>query len=214
MITHDFEQGSDEWKQFRAGKITASRVKALMAKTKSGYSTSRANMITQLAIERVTGTVDEGYSNAAMLRGIEMEPEARNAYAMEHLTSVQEIGSVTHPDWDFVTCSPDGLVSEDGLVEIKCPSAMAKHYAALQTGDHAKEYKWQLHHQMLVTGRDWVDAVSYDPRFPDGLKLAIVRIEKDAEIQEELRAAIVECNVLIEQQVQSMREIQKVRKAA
>ena len=209
MIVSDFEQGGADWMAFRAGKISASRVKDLMAKTKSGWSTSRANMITKLAIERLTGSVDDGFSNGAMQRGIELEPEARNAYSFEHGVPVGEVGCVTHPKWDFVTCSPDGLVGDTGLVEIKCPTAQAKHYSALQTGSHAKEYKWQLHHQMLVTGRSWVDAVSYDPRFPDGLKLAVTRVHKDAELQEELKAAIVECNVHIERQVQEMRDLQK-----
>lgn len=207
-------QGSPDWFAARAGKITASRVKALMVKTKSGWSTSRKNMITQLAIERLTGTCDEGYSNAAMQRGTEMEPEARNAYAFEYGVAVEERGICIHPEWEFATCSPDGLVGEDGLVEIKCPSAMAKHYGALQTGAHAQEYKWQLHHQMLVTGREWVDAVSYDPRYPDGLQLAVKRVHKDAEIQEELKAAIIECNAEINKQVEELRNLQNLRKVA
>lgn len=207
-------QGSPEWFKARAGKITASRVKSLMARTNSGWSTSRKNMIAQLAIERLTGTVDEGYSNAAIQRGTEMEPEARNAYAMEYLVAVTEQGICVHPDWEFVTCSPDGLVGEDGLVEIKCPSAMAKHYEALQTGSHAKEYHWQLHHQLLVTGREWVDAVSYDPRYPEGLQLAVKRVFRDAEIMEELKAAIVECNAAIEKQVAVMRTLMQAKERA
>jgi len=213
MKTSNFEQGSDEWMAFRAGKISASRVADLMKKTKTGWSTSRANMITKLAIERLTGSVDDGYSNAAMQRGIEMEPEARNAYSFEYGVAVAEVGCVTHPEWDFVTCSPDGLVGDEGLMEVKCPTAQAKHYEALQTGAHAQEYKWQLHHQMLVTGRQWVDAVSYDPRFPEGLQMAVKRVFVDAEIAEELKTAIIECNAAIDERVNAMRELQTAKAA-
>lgn len=207
-------QGSPEWFAARAGKITASRLKALMAKTKSGWSTSRANMITQLSIERLTGSIEDGFTNAAMQRGIEMEPEALNAYAFEHGVALESVGMAVHPELSFATCSPDSLVGDHGLVEIKCPSAMAKHYEALQKGAHAKEYHWQLHHQLFVTGRQWVDAVSYDPRFPDGLQLAVVRVERDAEIMEEIKAQAIECNRLIEERVAEMRDLQNVRKAA
>lgn len=207
-------QGSPDWFQARAGKITASRMKALMAKTRSGWSTSRKNMITQLAIERITETIEDGYLNAAMQRGTELEPEARDAYAFEYGVAVREQGICVHPEWDFVTCSPDGLVGDDGLVEIKCPSAMAKHYEALQNGSHAKEYHWQVHHQMLVTGREWVDVVSYDPRYPAGLQLVVTRVYQDAEVAEELKAAIVECNTEIEKQVDAMRSLQSLKERA
>ena len=116
----DVEQGSDAWFAARAGKLTASRVKALVAKTKSGYSTSRANMITQLSLERMTGVaVEPTYSNAAMQRGTDLESEARDYYAFERDVSVSEVGMVIHPKYDFITCSPDGLIDDDGLVEIK-----------------------------------------------------------------------------------------------
>ena len=107
----DVEQGSDAWFAARAGKLTASRVKALVAKTKSGYSTSRANMITQLALERMTGVVEPTYSNAAMQRGTDLESEARDYYAFERDVSVTEVGMVIHPEpeYSFITCSPDGL---------------------------------------------------------------------------------------------------------
>jgi hypothetical protein len=94
---------------------------------------------------------------------------------------VQEVGYVPHPTIERAGCSPDGLCGDSGLVEIKCPSSMAKHLEALRTGAHAQEYAWQLQHQLWVTGRDWVDAVSYDPRFPDGLQLAIKRVLRDEE---------------------------------
>lgn len=208
------EQGSPEWFAARAGKITASRVKPLLAKTRSGWSTSRKNMITQLAIERLTGEIEDTYTNAAMQRGIDMEPEARTAYVFETGQLVTEEGICVHPDMPFATCSPDGLVGDAGLVEIKCPSAMAKHFEALQSGSHAKEYHWQLHHQIFVTGREWVDAVSYDPRFPDGLRLAIKRVHRDAEVIEELKAEILTVEQEITKVVDTLRAMQNERIAA
>lgn len=199
------QQLSEEWFAARAGKFSASRSKALMAKTRSGPSASRKNLIVQLAVERLTGTIEDGFSNAAMQRGIDLEPEARDAYIFETGNAVEEVAFVSHPDLDFCSASPDGFVGDDGLVEIKCPSAMAKHMAALTDGAHAKEYHWQLHHQLFVTGRDWVDAVSYDPRFPEGLQLAIKRVLRDAEAIEELKVEIIKGNAEVDALVDQMK---------
>lgn len=200
-------QGSPEWFAARAGKITASRVGDLMARTKSGPSTSRANLLALLAVERITGQCVETYTNGAMLRGTELEPEARAAYEAHAGLLCEEVGIVVHPELDYVTCSPDGLVGDDGLLEIKCPQAMAKHLEALRSGAHAVEYRWQLQGQLWVAGREWVDAVSYDPRWPAGLQLAVTRVTRDeTAIQEleaeceraeyELQAMVVELNNL------------------
>jgi putative phage-type endonuclease len=172
-------QGDAEWLAVRCGAFTASRMADLMAKTKSGPSTSRANMIATLAIERLTGQPVETYTNAAMQRGTEMEQEARDAYAFLREVTVESVAYVKHPTLPNVGCSPDGLIADDGLLEIKCPAAMAKHLYALRSGDHAREYRWQLQHQLFVTGRAWVDATSYDPRYPQNLQLAIVRVLPD-----------------------------------
>lgn len=180
MKANELQEG-DDWMLARVGAFTASRSADLMAKTKSGPSASRGNLLTLLAVERLTGQPVETYSNAAMQRGIELEAEARDAYSFQTGQAVQEVGYVPHPSVERAGCSPDGLCGDSGLVEIKCPSSMAKHLEALRTGAHAQEYAWQLQHQLWVTGRDWVDAVSYDPRFPDGLQLAIKRVARDEE---------------------------------
>jgi putative phage-type endonuclease len=180
MKANELQEG-DDWMLARVGAFTASRSADLMAKTKSGPSASRGNLLTLLAVERLTGQPVETYSNAAMQRGIELEAEARDAYSFQTGKAVQEVGYVPHPTIERAGCSPDGLCGDSGLVEIKCPSSMAKHLEALRTGAHAQEYAWQLQHQLWVTGRDWVDAVSYDPRFPDGLQLAIKRVTRDEE---------------------------------
>ena len=180
MKANELQEG-DDWMLARVGAFTASRAADLMAKTKSGPSASRGNLLTLLAVERLTGQPVETYSNAAMQRGIELEAEARDAYSFQTGQAVREVGYVPHPSVERAGCSPDGLCGDSGLVEIKCPSSMAKHLEALRTGAHAQEYAWQLQHQLWVTGRGWVDAVSYDPRFPDGLQLAIKRVARDEE---------------------------------
>lgn len=184
------QQETEQWMLDRAGKFTASRSSKLMAKTKTGPSASRGSLLTLLAVERLTGQCVQTYQNAAMARGIELEAEARDAYSFLRLCSVDEVGFIPHVSFPNCGASPDGLVGSDGLLEIKCPDNMEKHLDALRTGDHAKEYHWQLQHQLMVTGRTWVDAVSYDPRFPEGLQLAITRVTRNENAIAELKYAI------------------------
>lgn len=182
------------WMLDRAGKFTASRASDLMAKTKTGPSASRGNLIALLAVERLTGQCVETYQNAAMQRGIETEAEARDAYSFAKGVAVEETGFVPCADLPNTGCSPDGLLGDDGLLEIKCPASMAKHLDALRTGAHAVEYRWQLQHQLMVTGRAWVDAASYDPRFPEHLQLAVTRVLRDEAAIAELRAEITKAD--------------------
>ena len=184
------EQEGADWMAQRAGKFTASRASDLMAKTRSGPSASRANLLALLAVERITGECVPTYSNAAMQRGIDLEADARDAYAFTRLAVVEEAGFVPCDSLPNTGCSPDGFIGEDGLVEIKCPASMQKHLEALRSGAHAVEYRWQLQHQLMVTGRQWVDAVSFDPRFPEHLQLAVTRVERDEAAIAELREAI------------------------
>lgn len=195
------DQRTDEWFAQRAGKFTASRASDLMAKTRSGPAASRGNLLTLLAVERLTGTCVETYSNAAMQRGIELEGEARDAYAFERGLAVEEVAFIVCESLPNTGCSPDGLIDADGMVEIKCPASMAKHLDALRTDAHAQEYRWQLQHQLLCTGRQWVEIASYDPRFPEGLQLAVTRVERDeaaiAELSEAIRVADAEIEAMV-----------------
>lgn len=125
--------------------------------------------------------------------------------------AVDEVGFVPHPTLTNVGCSPDGLVGEDGLLEIKCPASMAKHLDALRTGAHATEYRWQLQGQLWVAGRRWCDVVSYDPRFPDGLQLAITRVTRDDVSFKALEQACIAANAEVDAIVS---ELQQLRKAA
>lgn len=201
------EQGTVEWHLARCGRFTASRADQLMARTKSGPSASRANLLALLAIERLTGQPVETYQNDAMRRGSELEPEARAAYEARCGVLVEEVGLLVHPDHDCIACSPDGLVGDAGMLEIKSPSAMAKHLDAIRNGSHAVEYRWQLQHQLMVSGRSWVDIASYDPRWPDHLQLAITRVHRDESAISALRDECLRADAEVEAIVAELRRL-------
>lgn len=198
----DIIQGSPEWFALRLGKVTASRVADIVAKTKSGYSASRANYMAQLVAERLTGTVAESYTNAAMQHGTETEPEARAAYEFYQGVTVQEVAFVTHPSIDQSGCSPDGLVGDDGLVEIKCPQT-AGHLETLLGQSVPGKYDTQMQFQMACTGRKFCDFVSYDPRMPENMRLFIKRVPRDdariKELESEIAAFLLEMAVKLSQ---------------
>lgn len=211
MILIPHPQGSAEWLRARAGVFTASTFSDLMAVTRSGPSTSRARLITKLAIERITGEAQTTFCNDAMRRGTELEPFARGAYEAETGVLVQTVGLALHSAFAFVGASMDGLVGDDGLVEFKCPDSQDKHVQALRDGAHAQEYTWQIQGQLWVSGRQWCDAVSYDPRFPEGLRLAITRVSRDTAMSDRLEAACITANAAADELVA---ELLNMRKAA
>ncbi len=171
------EQRTEEWFAARLGKVTASRVADVMATTKTGYSTSRKNYMMELMVERLTNVRQEGYTNAAMQHGIDYEPVARAAYEQTINGLVHEVGFVAHPHIKNFGCSPDGLVSFFGLVEIKCPNT-AQHVDTMLNGFPSR-YFTQVQAQLSCTGREWCDFVSYDPRLPDSQCLVILRQQRD-----------------------------------
>ena len=160
-----------------------------MAKTKTGPSTSRTNYAAQLVAERLTGTVEPSFSNASMAWGTEKEPEARSAYCFLHDTDVLQIGFVEHPNIGMAGASPDGLIGDVGLVEIKCPNT-ATHIATLLGGSVPSKYVHQMQWQMACTGRAWCDFASYDPRLPESMRLFVKRLHRDdamiAEVEREV----------------------------
>lgn len=176
-MSDEIVQGTDEWKQLRLGKATASRIKDIIAKTQKGYSTSRDKYMTQLLLERLTGTVAESYSDAAMQWGVEQEPFARAAYEAAKSVMVDQVAFVNHPTIEMAGASPDGLVNDDGLVELKCP--MSHTHLESLLGGLDDQYKTQVNWQMACTGRKWTDLCSFDPRFPAELQLVIKRFERD-----------------------------------
>ena len=172
------EQGTDEWFAVRIGKVTASRVADVLAKTKTGYSTSRENYMAQLVCERLTGQKGESFTNAAMQHGTDTEPLARAAYEALHDVLVDEVGFIPHPTIIMAGASPDGLVSDDGLLEIKCPNT-ATHIETLLSQTVPGKYNTQMQFQMACTDRSWCDFVSFDNRLPAELQLFVKRVPRD-----------------------------------
>ena len=202
------EQRSDEWYTARLGKVTASRVSDVMAKTKSGYAATRTNYMMQLLCERLTGKREEAYINAAMQRGTELEPDARARYESELGLMVEEVGLCDHATITGFGASPDGLVGNDGLLEIKCPNT-STHIEFLRTGKPDGKYQLQMLAQMACTGRAWCDFVSYDDRLPYALQYKRVRFMRDdsriAEMIAEIKVFLQELDAL-EKEMAAMQE--------
>jgi putative phage-type endonuclease len=194
------EQQTEEWFAARLGKVTASRVADVIAKTKSGYSTSRENYMAQLVCERLTNVKAESFTNSAMQWGTETEPLARSAYEAHRDLLVEEVGFVPHPFIKDAGASPDGLVGDVGMLEIKCPNT-ATHLETLLDQKVPSKYNTQMQWQMACTGRDWTDFVSFDPRLPTELQLFVKRVFRDGEyiamLEEEVVGFLEELNVKI-----------------
>lgn len=188
-MTEELIQGSDAWFEARCGKVTASRVADIVARTKSGVSASRATYMAQLIAERLTGTVADSYSNAAMQWGIDTEPQARAAYELSQAVTVTEVGLVPHPTIPMSAASPDGLVDKHGMLEIKCPNT-ATHIDTLLSGKVPGKYITQMQWQMACADRMWVDFASFDPRMPETLSLFVQRVHRDNERIAELEDAV------------------------
>lgn len=193
------EQRSAEWHAARLGKVTASKVADVVARTRTGYAASRANYMAQLVCERLTGKPTEGFSNAAMEWGVEQEAAARDAYSARVGELVTEVGFVDHPAIKMAGASPDGIVGLN-IVEIKCPST-ATHIEYLFEREPPQKYFYQMQWQMACTGADWCDWVSYDPRMPENLQLLVVRIPRDTDcimvLEKEVSEFLAELDVKV-----------------
>ena len=194
-------QGTEEWAKERAGCATASRFSDVMAKIKVGEAVVRSKYRMQLVTERLTGIPVVTYQNAIMLRGIETEPEARMAYEAERGVIVEEVGFVRHPAIPSCGASPDGLVGDDGMVEVKCPESTT-HLTWMEADRFPPEHVAQIQGQMAVCSRRWVDFVSYDPRFPPGLQLFVVRVKRDEayikDLETEVRMFLAGVDAMVE----------------
>jgi putative phage-type endonuclease len=184
------DQRTDVWFAQRCGKVTASRIADVMAKTKAGYGAGRANYMAELVAERLTGETRASFTNAAMQWGTDTEPMARDAYCEAKDCFVEEVGFVPHPTIANAGASPDGLVGVDGLVEVKCPNT-ATHLDTLLGAKIDRKYILQMHWQMLCTGREWCDFVSYDPRLPAAMQLHIERVPLDADLASEITSEVI-----------------------
>ena len=203
----DIIQGSAEWFDARRGKITASRIADVTAKLKGGAEAASAkNYRAQLVVERLTGISEDTYTNAAMQRGIDMEPLARECYEFLLGTTVEQVGFSDHPYILMSGASPDGLVGNDGLVEIKCPNT-ATHIEYLLAGKVPAQYIPQMLWQMACTGRKWCDFVSYDNRLPEEMQLFIVRLERDEKAITEMELAVISFQESITKMIEELKAL-------
>jgi putative phage-type endonuclease len=200
------EQRTDEWFKSRLGKVTASRIADVVARTRTGYAASRANYMAQLVCERLTGKQAESFSNAAMEWGVEQEGPARDAYSAKVGELVTEVGFISHPTIPMAGASPDGLVGTNGCVEIKCPST-ATHIEYLFDRDPPQKYFYQMQWQMACTGTEWCDWVSYDPRLPAELQLLVVRIPRDTDCITILEKEVSEFLAELDGKVSKLKEM-------
>lgn len=197
-------QRTPEWFQARLGKVTASRISDVMARTKTGWGAGRKNYMAELVAERLTGTRAEGFVNAAMQWGTDMEPEARAAYEFYRDATVVEAGFELHPTIADSGASPDGLVGDDGLIEIKCPGT-AQHIETLLGGTVAEKYILQMQWQMACTGRQWCDFISYDPRLPESMRMFCDRVKRDDDLIATMEKAVVDFLAELDRTVNSLK---------
>jgi len=203
------EQRSDAWFEARIGKVTASRVADVIAKTKTGYSATRDNYMAQLVCERLTGEKGESFTNAAMQHGTETEPLARISYEVAQNVLVDEVGFVPHPTIEMAGASPDGLVNDDGLLEIKCPNT-ATHIETLLSQTVPGKYNTQMQFQMACTGREWCDFVSFDNRLPQELQLFVKRVPRDNVFIRLIEGEIVQFLAELDDKINKLMKVKNV----
>ncbi len=208
MSASFIEQGSPEWHAERCGKVTASKIVDMLAKTKSGWGAGRANYRAQLVVERMTGLVATSYQNEVMRWGIETEPQAAFAYSFYRGVDLERIGFVNHPTIAMSGASPDRLVGDDGLVEIKCPITKT-HIETLLGQAIPGDYVLQMQWQMACTGRQWCDFVSFDPRMPEDLALFVKRMERDQKQIDDITAQVIEFLAEVDTTVERLRALQR-----
>ena len=203
----NIEQRTDDWFAARLGKVTASSLHKVLARTKTGYGADRANYLTQLVLERVTNSKAEGYVNADMQWGIDQEPFARAAYEAHTGVLVDEIGFMPHPTIEMSGASPDGLVGDSGMVEIKCPSSKTALECWLSDDPVESKYFAQMQWQMACAGRDWCDYVVFDPRMPQKAQLFIHRVNRDNEWLATTEKEVVKFLAEVDAKVAALRKI-------
>jgi hypothetical protein len=190
QVYANLEQGTDEWFRAKLGKVGASRVHDIVAKTKNKQpAASRKNYMADLLLERLTGERANNFRNRHTDRGNEMEPVAADAYGQARDIEPRKIGFVLHPFLDMAGASPDRMLDPDGIMQIKCPDK-AQHLAMVRFGKIDIGYLDQMQWEMVCTERPWCDFVSFDDRFPAHLQLKIIRVEADKERQDFLNQEV------------------------
>ena len=186
------EQRTDEWFAARLGKVTASRLADVLSTIKTGESASRRNYRIELVCERLTQKKADGFSNVHTERGVELEPIALSSYEARVGLFVEPVGFVNHPTIEMSGASPDGLVGDDGLIEIKCPTP-ANHLDTLLNKKAPSKYIPQMQWQMACTGRQWCDFVSYSAEFGvSDHALFVTRVWRDDDFIADAEKAVIQ----------------------
>lgn len=206
-------QGSPEWYAIRVGKVTASRVADVVAKTKSGWGASRANYLAELIAERLTGDPAPSFINAAMQWGTETEPLARAAYEFRADCEVAQIGFIHHPEIAMAGASPDGLIGTDGMIEIKCPNT-ATHIDTLLGQKVPEKYVTQMQFQMACADRSWCDFVSFDPRLPEEMRVFVHRVSRDQDAIDYLEKEVMSFIYELDAKVDNLKRLYGQKAAA
>lgn len=198
------QQQSNEWFSSRLGCVTASKMSAVMSK-----AACRKNYMAKLICERLTGEREESFTTQAMQRGIDLEPLAREMYKLREFdVEVQEVGFILHPTIPWMGASPDGLIDEDGLIEIKCPNTWT-HLEFLKSGKPKREYLLQMQTQMMCTGRKWCDFISFDDRLPANLSYKCVRIYHDEGLATEIETEVIQFLSELEKEIETIQNNQE-----
>lgn len=191
MNGEHIEQGSDEWKAARVGRVTASRISDVMAQGRGGApSATRRNYMTEIVLERLTGrSAERNFKSAAMDQGTEREEQARAVYTLTTGRHAEACGIFDHPRIAMAAASPDGIIGEDGGLEIKCPIP-ATHLETLTGGCIDGGYMKQMQWGMACTGRAWWDFVSFNPDFPEEMQIHITRVPRDPMMIVQIETAV------------------------
>ena len=203
MIHTDIIQGTPEWFDIKRGKISASHMSDVLSK---GKGVTRRNYLTKLVVERLTGKTEETFCSNDMQNGIDREEAARLCYEFEKGVTVDQVGFIDHADIENYGCSPDGLVGEDGMTEIKSPKA-ATHIEYLRGGVVPSTYIKQMQSQMDVADRKYNDFISYCPDMPTNLQLFVCRLERDDEMIGLIRLEAITLNKEVEATIAELKQI-------
>lgn len=176
FIIHNCEQRSEEWRQVRLGRLTGSCANDMLKTVDKGEAAGRRNLRTRLVLERITGVSQENdFCSADMQHGIDTEDGARAAYEAVTGRFVERVGFLQHPDL-MAGCSPDGVIADfNGVLSIKCPKS-ATHLDFVETGKIPLEYERQNLHEFWITGAEWLDFLSFHPKFPEPIRQKLVRV--------------------------------------
>ena len=198
------EQYSAEWWAARCGKVTASRIGDLMARTKKGWGAARGHYLAEKVAERITGKPRDRRKVASLDHRLELEPDARAAYEFYSDNVVELAGFIEHPRIPDAGASPDGLIRPNGGLEIKCPDEEA-HIQILTAQAIDSDYLYQMQFNIACANADWWDFASFNPNMPEELKLYVRRVERDDDMIGDIENSVIEFLAEVELKVSQVR---------